>query len=79
MTSSMSLEERFEALIRNFEEVRSQNEYLKKQLAKSVSNQRRNLRSTASHESFESEQHDEGEESSPVSYTHLTLPTKRIV
>jgi len=39
MTSSMSLEERFEALMRNFEEVRGQNEYLKKQLAKSMSNQ----------------------------------------
>jgi len=38
MTSNIRLEERFEALMRNFEEVRSQNEYLKKQLAKSTSN-----------------------------------------
>ena len=74
MTSSMSLEERFEALIRNFEEVRIQNEYLKKQLAKSMSNQRKSLRSTPSRESSESEQDREA-----VSYTHLTLPTKRIV
>jgi len=57
----MSLEERFEALMRNFEEVRSQNEYLKKQLAKSMSNQRKNLYGTPSHNSSESDQEDEGE------------------
>ena len=49
--------------MRNFEEVRSQNEYLKKQLAKSMSNQRKILRSTPSHESFESKQNHEEEES----------------
>jgi len=48
--------------MRNFEEVRSQNEHLKKQLAKSMSNQRRNLLSTPSHESSKSEQNNDGEE-----------------
>jgi len=65
MTSSMSLEERFEALMRNFEEVMSQNEYLKRQLAKSMSNQRRNLRSTPSYESSEIEQNNQEEDSNP--------------
>ena len=65
IASSMNLEEKFEALMRNFEEVRSQNEYLKKQLARSMSNQRRNLRSTPSRESSESEQDHEDEDSNP--------------
>jgi len=56
----MSLEERFEALMKNYEEVRSQNEYLTKQLAKSMSNQRKNLCSTPSHETSKSEHEDEG-------------------
>ena len=56
----MSLEKRFEALIKNYEEVRSQNEHLRKQLAKSMGNQRKNLYSTPSHESSESEHEDEG-------------------
>ena len=65
MASSMSLEEKFEALMRNFEEVRSQNEYLKKQLAKSMSNQRKSLRSTPSHKSSESEHNREEGDSNP--------------
>jgi len=42
--------------MRNFEEVRSQNEYSKKQLAQSMSNQRKSLQSTPSRESSDSEQ-----------------------
>ena len=52
--------------MRNFEEVRGQNEYLKKQLAKSMSNQRKSLRSTPSRESSESEQDREEEDSNPI-------------
>ena len=51
--------------MRNFEEVRSQNEYLKKQHEKSMSNQRKHLRGTTSHNSSEFEHGDEGEESNP--------------
>jgi len=51
--------------MRNFKEVRGQNEYLKKQLAKPMSNQRKSLRSTPSRESSESEQDREDEESNP--------------
>jgi len=65
MTGSTSLEERFETLIRNFEEVRSQNEYLKKQLATSMNNQRKSLQSTPSRQSFESERDHEEEDSNP--------------
>ena len=57
------MEEIFGALMKNYEEVRSQNEYLRTQLAKSKSNQRKNLRYTPSHETPESEHEDEEEES----------------
>jgi len=50
----MSLEERFEAVKKNYEEVRSHNEYLKKQLARTISKKRRNLQSTPSSNPSES-------------------------
>ena len=43
MSINIIMEEIFEALMRNFKELMSQNEYLKTQLAKSMSNQRKNL------------------------------------
>ena len=61
ISESMSLDERFEALMRNFEELRSQNGYMKKQLATFMSNQRRNLSSIPSSIPSESNQEDEEE------------------
>ena len=56
--------------MRNFEEVRSQNEYLKKQLAQSMSNQQKSLQSTPSRESSESEQDREDGDSNPFASTN---------
>jgi len=50
--------------MRNFEKVRSQNEYLKNQLALSMRNQR-NLQGTSSFIPSDSTQEDEEEESNP--------------
>ena len=58
----MTLEEKFEALMRNYEAIRLQNdeikghnEYLKRQLGESMKQKRKELRSSRSSNSSESE------------------------
>jgi len=60
--------------MRNYKEVKSQNEYLRKQLAKSMSSQRKNLQSTPSCESSAFEQNHKEAETTPL----LPLVTKVI-
>jgi len=56
-----TLEEKFEALMRNYEHLEKQNEYLRKQLGESLKNKRRAFHSDAanssdqSHEEFKSQ------------------------
>ena len=48
MTGKITLEERLEALISSYEEIKKQDEYLNKQIAQSIKNKGRNLHSTPS-------------------------------
>jgi len=45
ISSDMILKGNFEALVKNYEYLRTKNEYLKKQLWKSIKNKRRHLHS----------------------------------
>ena len=63
----MTLEEIFEALMKNYEEERLQNEYLRKQLGQSMRAHIRNLHDTPSSIPSESNHEDEEEESNPFS------------
>jgi len=61
----MTLEERFEALMQNYEEERHQNENLRKQFGQSMRAQRRNLQGTPSYIPSESNQENKEEVSNP--------------
>ena len=71
MSTGMTLDETFVALIKNYEalrlqneEIRNHNEYLRCQLGESMNQRQKELRSSRSSNSFESDQeednHDEG-------------------
>ena len=50
----MTLKERFDALMRNYDDMKNQNEFRRKQLAQSMKNQKRNLHGAPSSHSSES-------------------------
>ena len=63
MTASMTMEEKFEALMKNYEalrlqneEIKGQNEYLKRQLGESLNKKRKEIRISRSSNSSNSEQ-----------------------
>ena len=71
MAASMTMDEKFEALMKNHEaltlqndEIWSQNEYLKRQLSESMKQKRKELRSSHSSNSSESDQGEEDHDES---------------
>jgi len=67
----MTLEEKFEALMKNYEslriqneEIKGQNEYLKQQLGESMKQRRKEMRSSRSSNSSESDQGEDNQEAS---------------
>ena len=74
----MTLEEKFEALMRNFEamrlqneEIKGQNEYLRRQVGESMQQKRKDLRSSRSSSTSGSSQEEEALEASP----HIESPS----
>ena len=54
MSGSMTLKEKFEALMKNYQYLENKNEYLKKQLGESFNNKRRALHSDSANSSYQS-------------------------